>query len=69
MPIFRTHCGRLLMPIPIYALLFQLAEENIMHASIDCTKYDHERQYMKEELRKTGFQELSFKILMNLPSE
>ena len=57
------------MPIPIYAhIFFQMAEETIMHANTDCTKYDQERQYMKEEFRKTGVQELSIKTLMNLPS-
>ena len=57
------------MLIPIYAhIFFQLAEETIMHASIDCTKYDQERQYMKEEFRKTGVQELSIKTLMNWSS-
>ena len=39
-----------------------------MCAIIVCTKYDRERQYMKEELRKTGVQEFSIKTLMNLPS-
>ena len=42
MSIFPTHC-RLPMLIPIYAhILFKLAEETIMHASIDYTKYDQE---------------------------
>ena len=52
----------------MHIFFFQLAEETIMQASIDCTKYDQEIQYMKEELRKTGVQELSIKTLMNLPS-
>lgn len=39
-----------------------------MHEIIECTKCDRERQYMKEELRETGVQELSIKSLMNLPS-
>ena len=49
-------------------IFFHLAEETFMHAIIDCTKYDQERQCMKEELSKTGVQELSIKTLMNLPS-
>ena len=53
----------------IYAhIFFHLAEDTITHAIIDCTKYDRERQYMKEEFRKTGVQELSVKTLMNQPS-
>lgn len=32
-----------------------------MHAIIHCTKYDQEKQYMKEELRKTGVQSLTIK--------
>ena len=57
-----------LWSIPIYVHIFFQLAETIMHASIDCTKYDQERQYMKEELSKTGVQELSIETLMNLPS-
>ena len=39
-----------------------------MLAIMVCTKYDQERQNMKEELSKNGVQELSIKTLMNLPS-
>ena len=59
------------MPILIqymHIFFFHLAEETIMHESMDCTKYDQERQYMREEVGKTGGQEFSIKTLMNLPS-
>ena len=40
---------------------FHLAEDTVTHATTDCTKYEQERYYMKEELRKTGVQELCIK--------
>ena len=44
----------------ICAHFIHLAEETITPAIIDCSN-DQERQYMKEELMKTGVQELSIK--------
>lgn len=36
----------------------------VIQAIIDCKKHDQERQYMNEELGKTGIQKLSIKTLM-----
>ena len=48
--------------MPIYTLFIHLAEETITHAIIDYTKYDQERQYMKEELRKKHSQAAEEKV-------
>lgn len=41
----------------------------IEHVIISCSKYDSERQRMKEELRRSGIWNFSLRILVNLPRE